>query len=68
MLVVSISVPREIDAQALLPKRAHPFGGTPNFAPAEYRADCIDREEADLLVNSMRAQPGVRAHIVEDPV
>jgi hypothetical protein len=65
LLVVSISVPREIDAKELLPPNAHPFGATPHHAPKEYRVECRDRAEADMLVNTMRNQPGIRAMILE---
>jgi hypothetical protein len=65
VLTVSISVPREIDANEILPKNAHPFGATPHHAPKEYRVDCADRAEADMLVQSMRNQPGIRAMILQ---
>jgi hypothetical protein len=58
-------VPREIDAKELLPKDAYPFGATPHHAPKEYRVECRDRSEADMLVQSMKNQPGLRAMILE---
>lgn len=69
MLTLAIIVPREIDPAALnLPANAHPFGATPHWAPKEFRVECLSREEADLLSNSLNATPGVTAHILGDPV